>query len=235
MTWLKLIVIALVFAPYLAQAESEKCDPFTIAVKNGPPPMTVLRSGISPVLSISGQLFHYDPVAQCLRGSNGPQTGECMKRQTVMAGGKAVAVIEGKSKMTIMPVDAHGNPNRAGLYYQMMVEHDAYRTAQPRFWLEAVEPRGATPGAPRVVGRLDAVEGLTVDQMTANKAPLASGRKLINMNGASLMYANCRKLTVAKFNERFYPAPTGRQPAEAASHLQQPPRPSMLAQASRKK
>ena len=235
MSWLKLVVLFALVAPVQVRAESEKCDPFTVAAKNGPPPMTILRAGVSPIVSISGQLYHYDPIARCLRSTTASPGGDCAKAQRVMSGGKAVAVIEGQSQIRISPVDARGNVNSSGLYYQLMVEHDSYRTSQPRFWMEAVNPRDEQTGAPRTVGRLDSIEGLTIDQMAVNKSKLASGRKLINMNGSSLMYTNCRKLTVARFDDRFYPAPSGRAPAATLTHLQQPPRPAMVASLSRKK
>ncbi len=205
-----------------AAAEAEKCDPFTFAARGAAlPPMTLLKAGAAPILSIAGHLFHYDPTRHCL--SEG--SGDCAKTQKVISGGKVVALVEGSPMIKIFSPDARGGADHSAVFYQMMVEHDVYRTTQPRFWLEAINPHDAA-GEEKVIGRLDAVDGLTIDQMKSVKARIATAHKLVDLSRSSAMYSNCRKLAVVPFDLRYYPTQTRVPASNSPMHsLAQPPRP----------
>lgn len=195
-----LILVSLVVLPIVSFAESDSCEPFSIAVsqsKLNEFPVTVLRGGLSPVIEIADKTYNYDLASHCLQDTTvaAPKTPLISKPVAcapvrVMKDKKQVAVIEGTGLVTISPTDEKGRHLDDQPFYRMMVDHDPANHARPRFVMEAVGADG------KVIGWIDGLEGMPAADLTKFGGKLASAHKLIDMRGKTLIYENCRKLAV---------------------------------------
>jgi hypothetical protein len=119
---------------------------------------------------------------------------------------KVVALIEGKGRVWISPVDEKGKRDSTQPHYEVSVERDPTNTVRPLFVVQAVGADG------KVLGRVDGVEGMTAPALQTFKGKLASAHGLIDLRGKNLVYANCRKLAVMRY---FDGATAGRAIASA--------------------
>lgn len=186
-----------------AKAQAESCSKFTFATSKSrlnAIPITVIKSGAAPILGIAGKTYHFDPAGHCMRAIE-DSSKTCAPSLNVISGGKIVARIEGSPIVSLFVTDDRGSIDRTQPHYRWGVQRDIYRTSQPRFWMESVETDG------RVLGRIDAVEGLSLFQMNSagtKEQKIGEAYGAIDLRGTSLLYSNCRKLAKMKFRDEFY-------------------------------
>ena len=201
MTLLTAPLILSAIAPLIwsteALAESETCDRFSFAVsgsKLNELPITVLRGGMSPVFEIADKTYTYDTASHCMSEA-GFKREDCDKPLKIMSGKNTVALIEGVGVVTIALANAKGLRDLSQPYYQVSVERERTNPSRPHFVLQAMSADQKT------LGRIDGVEGMTAPELTSFKGKLASAHHLIDLRSKSVVYANCRKLAVLRYDD----------------------------------
>jgi hypothetical protein len=194
---LVLTVILPVIFPAVTWAESETCDRFSFAVSGSrltELPVTVLRGGMSPVFEIADQTYSYDTASHCMSEA-GVKRVDCEKPLKIMSGKKTLAVIEGVGVVTIALTNEKGLRDFSQPYYQVSVERERLNPSRPHFILQAMSADQKT------LGRIDGIEGMTAPELTSFKGKLASAHRLIDLHAKSVVYANCRKLAVLRYDD----------------------------------
>ncbi len=183
--------------PAVAAAESETCDPFSFAVSGSrlnELPVTVLRGGLSPVFEIANQTYSYDTTLHCMAEA-GVKRIDCAKPLRIMSGKKTIALIEGVGVVTVALANVKGLRDLSQPFYQITVERERSNPTRPHFVLQAISADQKT------LGRIDGVEGMTAPELTSFKGKLASAHQLIDLRSKSVVYANCRKLAVLRYDD----------------------------------